>query len=264
MLIAIAGTIGFSRLEGLSAFDAFYLTVVTITTVGYGDIVPTTDASRLLAMGLVVTGFTFFTAVVITSVQSLFERREETRRSQQLQTLITLFYSEVGDRLIRLLSSCDPDLPCIQEPPSTEKTWTHEDYSQLAEVLKYHGFKVSLEKLDAGKLKEILDSPLLLTLLENPQVFNHALFNKVLRGMFHVKGELAIHEQFSNLSDNLQAHLSNDLSKIYEPAVKLWLSHMKHLEKAYPSLFMTILETNPFGVAKPERSCPPPFPVEPA
>ena len=261
VLIVAVGTFGFTRLEGFSAFDAFYLTVVSITTVGYGDVVAVTTGGRLLAMGLIVTGFTFFTTVVITSVQFLFEQRDEVRRSQQLYTLITLFFSEVGDRLIRLLSGCDPDLPCIQEPPAREKVWTINDYSDLFQALKGHTFKVDLGRVDAAELETLLDSQLLLTLLENPQVFNHVGFNKLLREMFHVKGELIAHKEFTGLSDRLSSHLASDLSKVYEASVTLWLEHMNYLQKAYPNLFMTVLEINPFGVAKTERSCPPPFPV---
>lgn len=261
ILVITIGTVLFEEIEGFNHFESFYLTVLTITTVGYGDIVPVTTAGRILAMVLVITGFTFFTTVVVTAVQAVFERRDDIRRAQQLQTLITLFYSEVGDRLIRLLSGCDPELPCIQEPPPPGKIWTIEDYSRLVEVLKSHTFNVEIQRIDVPALKKLLDSPLLLTLLENPQAFNHPLFNKLLREMFHIKGELEVHGRISGLPDTLEAHLSGDLTKIYRPAVKLWLEHMKNLEKTYPSLFMTVLETNPFGVAKPERSCPPPFPI---
>jgi voltage-gated potassium channel len=262
LLIVTIGTIGFEEIEGLTHFESFYLTVCSITTVGYGDIVPVTTAGRILAMCLIVSGFAFFTTVVVTAVQVVFERREDARRAQQLQTLITLFYSEVGDRLIRLLSGCDPELPCIQEPPPPEKVWTTDDYADLAQALKNHSYTVDLRRVDPAKLSKILDSQLLLTLLENPQVFNHTLFNRLLREIFHVKGELTAHEQFNGISKQLHSHLAADLAKIYQPAVKLWLEHMKYLEKAYPSLFMTALETNPFGVAKTEPVCPPPFPID--
>jgi len=34
------GTAGYVLIEGMSAVDALYLTAVTVSTVGYGDIVP--------------------------------------------------------------------------------------------------------------------------------------------------------------------------------------------------------------------------------
>lgn len=43
------GTFVFYRLEDWTRIQAFYFAVVSITTVGYGDFVPTSDLSRLFA-----------------------------------------------------------------------------------------------------------------------------------------------------------------------------------------------------------------------
>ncbi|HWQ61069.1 MAG TPA: potassium channel protein [Negativicutes bacterium] len=56
LAILAAGTVGYIVLEGLSPFDAFYMTVVTVATVGYGDIVPHTAGGRVFTMILIVTG----------------------------------------------------------------------------------------------------------------------------------------------------------------------------------------------------------------
>ena len=56
LLVVIAGTAGFMYLEGLSLFDSLYMTVVTITTVGYGDITPRTFYGRIFTTGLIVSG----------------------------------------------------------------------------------------------------------------------------------------------------------------------------------------------------------------
>lgn len=34
------GTIGYVMVEGWSAFDSLYMTIITITTVGYGEVHP--------------------------------------------------------------------------------------------------------------------------------------------------------------------------------------------------------------------------------
>lgn len=54
-LIAI-GTLGYMMIEGMSAIDALYLTAVTISTVGYGDVVPTTPGGRIFTVILILTG----------------------------------------------------------------------------------------------------------------------------------------------------------------------------------------------------------------
>jgi voltage-gated potassium channel len=62
-VLVVAGTIGFHFLESLSLFEALYLTVITLTTIGYGDITPRTAAGQWFTMFLVVGGvFSFFYA----------------------------------------------------------------------------------------------------------------------------------------------------------------------------------------------------------
>ena len=46
LYIITAGSIGFYYIESMSAVDAFYFTTVLLTSVGYGDIVPVTNAGK--------------------------------------------------------------------------------------------------------------------------------------------------------------------------------------------------------------------------
>jgi hypothetical protein len=45
-----AGTVTFHYIEGWSWVDSFYFSSVAGTTVGFGDLAPTTDASKLLSV----------------------------------------------------------------------------------------------------------------------------------------------------------------------------------------------------------------------
>lgn len=51
-----AGTAGFAFIEGWPFLDAFYMTVITISTVGYGEIHPLSSHGRLFASFLIVAG----------------------------------------------------------------------------------------------------------------------------------------------------------------------------------------------------------------
>jgi voltage-gated potassium channel len=50
------GTIVYSVLEGWSLLDSLYFSVVTLATVGFGDLVPTTDGAKLFTIGYIILG----------------------------------------------------------------------------------------------------------------------------------------------------------------------------------------------------------------
>jgi len=61
LLLSLLGTLGFMYFgpEGTSPFDAFYMTAITITTVGYGEVVDLshTDVGRMFAAVISLAGF---------------------------------------------------------------------------------------------------------------------------------------------------------------------------------------------------------------
>lgn len=50
------GTVGYSLIDGFSPIDAFYMTVITITTVGYGEIQQLSEAGRIFTIFLILFG----------------------------------------------------------------------------------------------------------------------------------------------------------------------------------------------------------------
>ena len=54
-LIAL-GTVAYHLIEGWSWVDSLYFSVVAITTVGFGDLTPSTDASKLFTVFYILTG----------------------------------------------------------------------------------------------------------------------------------------------------------------------------------------------------------------
>jgi voltage-gated potassium channel len=60
-LLLSAGTLGYVLIEGWPPFDALYMTVITLTTVGYLEVHPLTPAGRAFTMALALLGvFTLF------------------------------------------------------------------------------------------------------------------------------------------------------------------------------------------------------------
>lgn len=62
--LVTAGTVYYSRVEGWSAVDSAYFTIITLATVGYGDLTPTTTASRIVTVFLVVVGIGLLAAFI--------------------------------------------------------------------------------------------------------------------------------------------------------------------------------------------------------
>ena len=60
--IAAVGTVFYKLMEGWSWVDSFYFTMVTLTTVGYGDLTPSSDVAKLFTVFLIVSGVGFILA----------------------------------------------------------------------------------------------------------------------------------------------------------------------------------------------------------
>lgn len=86
VLLISAGTIFYMMVEDWSAVDALYFTVVTITTVGYGDLHPTTALSKLFTVVLLFAGIGLGIFVVTAIAESLRKGRE--KRLERIHSLI--------------------------------------------------------------------------------------------------------------------------------------------------------------------------------
>ena len=80
VLIAVAivttlsiGTIGFTVIDGYPIFDAFYMTLTTMTTVGYGEIHPLSHAGRVFNSFLIVFGVTTIFIAIGAMTQTIIE-----------------------------------------------------------------------------------------------------------------------------------------------------------------------------------------------
>lgn len=68
-IVVMSAALGFYYLEVNvnenvnSLWDSFWWTIVTITTVGYGDIYPVTTAGRILAIALMLGGIATFSSI---------------------------------------------------------------------------------------------------------------------------------------------------------------------------------------------------------
>ena len=70
----VSGTAFYSLVEGLRFVDALYFSVVTLTTVGYGDFAPETDVGKLFTAVYVLVGI----GILLTFVTTLAAKMSQT------------------------------------------------------------------------------------------------------------------------------------------------------------------------------------------
>ena len=88
----VLGTLGYVLIEGFPFFDAFYMTIITVATVGYGEIHPLSFEGRLFTAILIVSSFgTFAYAisqltryVVEGEFNEFFQERRQKKIMQQI------------------------------------------------------------------------------------------------------------------------------------------------------------------------------------
>jgi voltage-gated potassium channel Kch len=77
------GTIVMRLVEKLSWVDAFYFSVVSLTTVGYGDITPTSDFAKLFVSFYILIGIGIIAAFASNLVKNAVAKRVIKQSDQQ-------------------------------------------------------------------------------------------------------------------------------------------------------------------------------------
>ena len=250
--VLIIGTVGFMLLQDLSFVDAFYFTIVTISTVGYGDISPTTIASKGFSIFLIIIGIGTFLTIITSVTQMLIQRGQNRVRRHRLNMLIGVFYTEIGNRLLRILTRFDPEIDTIRQEFFVHDEYTEVEFNQLRRRLRHYDFTINPEVLDLEALAEYLKEKcdLLVRELENPDLVEHEYFTELLWATVHLRDELVSRDSLSGLPESDLAHLANDVKRVYRLLTLQWINYMQYLKGAYPFLFSLALRTNPF-VEKP-------------
>lgn len=73
------GSIIYHYLEGWSWIDSIYFSVITLTTVGYGDFSPTTDAGKVFTIFYIIIGIGIILSFVNTVYNHYSKARSKTK-----------------------------------------------------------------------------------------------------------------------------------------------------------------------------------------
>ena len=126
LCIVIFGTVGYMLIEDWELFDALYMTVITVSTVGFSEVHQISQAGRLFTILLVFFGVGFSLYIAAAVVQFMVEgrirlilgrRRLEKKISRIKNHYIVCGYGRIGRVLCRNLKRKPFDLVVIEKNP---------------------------------------------------------------------------------------------------------------------------------------------------
>lgn len=77
------GTLFYHRVEGWEWLDSLYFCVITLTTVGYGDLTPQTDLGKVFTMIYLLLGIGLLVALITRLASALTTARQAMRAQRQ-------------------------------------------------------------------------------------------------------------------------------------------------------------------------------------
>ena len=77
-VVIIIGSVMYHYLEGWSWIDCFYFSIITLTTIGYGDFSPQTDAGKLFTIFYILLGI----GMILNFIQTVFHHYQFVRKDR--------------------------------------------------------------------------------------------------------------------------------------------------------------------------------------
>jgi voltage-gated potassium channel len=130
LLVLVGGTLGYHIIEGWDLWDSFYMTVITVTTVGYGETNPLGGGGRIFTVILIFTGvgtvlyvITLVTQVVVGGqLQQMMGRRNLERQLRSLEDhYIICGYGRIGQLVTQMLLEQGLPLVVIEKDELTQR-----------------------------------------------------------------------------------------------------------------------------------------------
>lgn len=112
LLTVAVGAVGYSAIEGWPAFDGFYMAVITLSTVGFGEIHPLSQAGRVFTLIYIVVGrgveayvlIVFTQIIVVEPLRDVLGRRRMERELARMSDhYIVCGWGRMGQEIVELI-----------------------------------------------------------------------------------------------------------------------------------------------------------------
>ena len=141
--IIVFGTLCYHYFEGMTLFDSFYMTIITISTVGYGEIKTLSIVGRMISMVIIATGIsvgaytigTFISMLIEGELAKTFGRRKLQKEIIKLKNhYIICGFGRIGSLICEELRANDKKFVVIENDPATIEILEAEKYLKAALV----------------------------------------------------------------------------------------------------------------------------------
>lgn len=131
------GTLGYSLIEGWPAFEALYMTVITLATVGFREVQPLSQEGKLFTIILIISGTGMIAYTLSSLIQFTLEgqlrkilgrRKLENRISKLRGHYIICGYGRIGKMICRDFASKPVPFVVIESDPAKVESLENSEY----------------------------------------------------------------------------------------------------------------------------------------
>ncbi len=140
VVVLVVGTLGYVIIEGWSVFEAFYMVVITLSTVGFREVREISDAGRVFTILLILGGVSILAYAVATLIEfivsgqlsGMYRRRAVRREIAALSGhFIICGYGRVGESVAREFAANGASFVVIDNDPAAAEHLDQAGYLHL-------------------------------------------------------------------------------------------------------------------------------------
>ncbi len=138
VLIVAMGTMGFMMIEHWGVLDSFYMTIITISTVGFGEVYPLSPMGRLITIALIISGVGTIAyaggrgAQLLIEDQLLRKRRMSKRVEKMHDHYVVCGFGRMGQQVCEELAEAGVPFVVIEKDPDRVEEITEHGYAFVA------------------------------------------------------------------------------------------------------------------------------------
>ena len=167
MVILVGGTAGYMVISGVSLLDALYMTIISITTVGYREVIPLTPSGKIFTIVVIVVGlgivFYFLQTIVEDTlegrIRKIFGRRKMQRNMARMDHhVVVAGFDRMGEVVCKELEGSCVEFVIVESSPQR---------FALAEERSYHVLNANAADEDALKAAGLDKARVFISLLSD-------------------------------------------------------------------------------------------------